>query len=136
MYLLGGLSSSLLLPGFLSWSRVKSLAVCCMLYMTVMVITLFTYQAWLFRLTEVLSGLTAGISLPLIHIYSSEVFTGKRSSTAVLKTLNDTVSIQEVETVPLHLLAGGDGGVRGEPRLVSLYISGKSYSINLAPSIS
>ena len=78
MYLLGGLSSSLLLPGFLSWSRVKSLAVCCMLYMTVMVMTLFTYQPWLFRLTEVTSGLTAGMSLPLAHIYSSEVFTGKR----------------------------------------------------------
>ena len=80
MYLLGGLSSSLLLPAFLSWSRIKSLAVCCMLYMTVMVITLFTYQSWLFRLTEVVSGLTAGVSLPLLHIYSSEVFTGKRLS--------------------------------------------------------
>ena len=83
MYLLGGLSSSLLLPGFLSWSRIKSLAVCCMLYMTVMVITLFTYQPWLFRLTEVISGLTAGISLPLVHIYSSEVFTGKRFSSSI-----------------------------------------------------
>ena len=84
MYLLGGLSSSLLLPGFLGWSRIKSLAVCCMLYMTVMVITLFTYQPWLFRLTEVVSGLTAGISLPLVHIYSSEVFTGKRFCSSIL----------------------------------------------------
>ena len=32
----------------------------------------------MFRLSEFLAGLGTGLSLPLIHLYSAEVFTGQR----------------------------------------------------------
>jgi len=78
MVLLGGLSSTLILPLFLFWSRIKSLSIACMLYLTCIILALFSSVSWMYRLSEFLSGLGSGLSLPLIHIYSAEVFSGQR----------------------------------------------------------
>ena len=78
MQLLGALSSTLVLPLLLHWSRIKSLSVCCMLFIVTSILVIFTDISWMFRLSEFLSGFASGLTLPLMHIYSSEVFTPKR----------------------------------------------------------
>lgn len=78
MQLLGALSSTLVLPLLLHWSRIKSLSVCCLLFIVTSILVIFTDISWMFRLSEFLSGFASGLTLPLMHIYSSEVFTPKR----------------------------------------------------------
>ena len=92
MQLLGALSSSLVMPALLHWSRIKSLAVSCMLFMFTSIILIFTDIAWMFRFSEFLSGFASGLTLPLIHLYSSEVFTPKRrTKVALLIAFLDTL---------------------------------------------
>ena len=78
MQMLGALSSTLVLPLLLHWSRIKSLSVCCLLFIVTSILVIFTDISWMFRLSEFLSGFASGLTLPLVHIYSSEVFTPKR----------------------------------------------------------
>ena len=78
MQLLGALSSTLVLPLLLHWSRIKSLSVCCLLFIVTSILVIFTDISWMFRLSEFLSGFASGLTLPLMHMYSSEVFTPKR----------------------------------------------------------
>ena len=48
------------------------------MYLACTLLAMFSSASWMFRLSEFLSGLGAGLSLPLIHLYSAEVFTGQR----------------------------------------------------------
>ena len=78
MQLLGGLSASLLLPLCLYISRVHSLSLGGLFYLASTLLAMFATDPWMFRLSELLSGIGAGLSLPLIHLYSAEVFSGQR----------------------------------------------------------
>lgn len=78
MQLLGSLTSSLVLPFLLQWSRIKTLSLASFLFIVTNIIIIFSSNNWVFRLSEFLTGLSTGISLPAIHLFSSEVFTDKR----------------------------------------------------------
>ena len=54
-----------------------------MLFMMSSIIVIFSNISWMFRLSEFISGVATGLTLPLIHLYSSEVFTSKRSSKSI-----------------------------------------------------
>ena len=85
MHFLGCLASSLLLPLLIKWSRIQSLTVGILMFFTSTVLALGSTDnhAMLYRFSEVICGVGVGITLPMLHLYSAELFPGLRYLLAI-----------------------------------------------------